>query len=532
MALYSIDEEYRALNPAEFFYKYREITGFTPTRALYQTIRELVENALDATDAYGIPPVVKAIIQQLDSQQNIYKVTVEDNGIGMPPHIVPDAFGRVLFSSKYVLKQTRGMYGLGVKMAVLYAQMTTGQPVEVITSRPGLKFIYQFKIRIDVKTNSPVIVERSTIRKNRDWHGTIVSLVLEGDWARSKRYIVEYFRRTAIALPYATLTLITPENDIVFYEKVVETVPKPPREVKPHPYGVDLELLKSIIASNTKYKSIRELLMNSFQSIGEVTAQNILQKAGIELDKDPKALSDQELLKLVEAMKNYDKYRAPKPDALSSLGAEIIIAGLKRMFKPEFADAITRSPATYQGNPFIVEAGIAYGGEVPVSEPDKPIILRYANKIPLLHDEGSDAITAVVKEDINWANYLVELPAPIVVLVHICSTKVPFKGVGKESIADIPEVRREIKLAVAEVARKLRKYLAKKKKEEEMRRKVVNIAKYIPEIARALTILSGSDGRGVEELQLVNKLVEIVTAKTGLPFNEVKKVVDSVEIGA
>ncbi len=525
----TIDEKYRAISPAEFFLKYREIAGFSnPARAIYQAVRELVENALDATDAHGILPNIKITIQKADPEQNFYKITVEDNGIGVPPHIVPEAFGRVLFSSKYILRQTRGMYGLGVKMAVLYAQMTTGRPVEVITSKPGLKFIYQFKLRIDINKNMPIVVERSTIRKNRDWHGTIVSLVLEGDWSKARSRVLEYIKRTAIATPYANITLITPENNIIFYERVVDKLPKPPKEVKPHPYGIDLEVLKRIVV-NSKYSTIFDLLIHSFQSVGEVTAKNILEKASIDPSKDPKKLSEHELLKLVDAMKNYDKYRPPKADALSPLGSDIIKAGLKRMYKPEFVDAVTRRPSTYQGHPFIIEAGIAYGGKTPVSEQDKPIVLRYANKIPLLYDEGSDVVTLVVKQDINWSNYLVELPAPILVLVHICSTKIPFKGVGKESIADVPEIRREIKLAISEVARRLRRFLSKKRKEEEIRKKVVNIAKYVPEIARALAIIS--NGHKLDEKKLVDKIIDIIVARTGLSPNDVKRVVENVEIG-
>jgi len=152
------EEIYRAASPAEFFYRYREIAGFAnPVRAMYQTIRELVENALDATDVHGIPPDVKITIRKADETQEFYQITVEDNGIGIPPNIVPNAFGKVLFSSKYAMRQSRGMYGLGVKMVVLYAQMTTGRPVEVITSKANFKRIYYFKLRIDVNKNEPVI---------------------------------------------------------------------------------------------------------------------------------------------------------------------------------------------------------------------------------------------------------------------------------------------------------------------------------------------------------------------------------------
>jgi len=244
---------------------------------------------------------------------------------------------------------------------------------------------------------------------------------------------------------------------------------------------------------------------------------------------NPKSLSDKQLLELVNVMKNYKRFRSPTSEALSPLGEEVIKAGLKRIYEPEFVEAVTRKPSAYQGHPFIVEVGIAYGGKVPLSNDKYPTLLRYANKIPLLYDEGSDVTTDVVKS-ISWEQYLVKLPAPIIVLVHICSTKVPFKGVGKESIADVKEIRSEVKLAIQEVARKLRAYLSKKLKEEEKKKRVVSLAKYVPEVVRALTIILG-DGRGVKAKLLEEKLVEIVSLRTGIPKDEVYKVVKSVEIG-
>ncbi len=523
------NETYKAISPAEFFYKYREIAGFSnPARALYQTVRELVENALDATDAHGILPNIKVVIKRVDQVHEYYKITVEDNGIGLPPHVVPEAFGRVLFSSKYVLRQTRGMFGLGAKVAILYGQMTTGRPVEVITSRPNLKRIYYFKLRIDINKNQPIILEKGSWRKNRDWHGTIVSITIEGDWSRARQRVKDYILRTAVVTPYANMVFITPEGRIYYFKRVIDKLPTPPKEVKPHPYGVDLELMKRI-RDTGGYASIYDMLVKNFQGVGDVTARNLLDQAGIPPTKAPRELSDNELLALVNVMKNYQNYRPPTAEALSPLGEEVIKAGLKRIYEPEFVEAVTRKPSAYQGHPFIVEAGIAYGGKVPLSSDKYPTLLRYANKIPLLYDEGSDVATAVVKE-ISWENYHVQLPAPVLVLVHVCSTKVPFKGVGKESIADVPEIRREIKLALQEVARRLKVYLAKKIKEEEKRKRVISLAKYIPEVSRALAIIAGNGDEKLSRL-LTEKLIDIVALRTGIPKDEVFKAVESVEIG-
>lgn len=533
------EEKFKQISPAEFISKYMEIAGFSnPVRAIYQTIRELVENSLDATETHHILPRVKIVIEKADPQQEFYKITVEDNGIGLPPQVVPEAFGKVLYSSKYVLRQTRGMYGLGVKAAILYAQKTTGRPVEVVTSKPGLKFIYYFKLRINEQRNEPIVLERSAWRKSQEWHGTMVSIVIEGDWGRAKSRVLDYIRRTVVLTPYAEITLVTPENEIYHYERVIEKLPKPPRETKPHPQGVDLGLLKAIVESSSALTLI-DLLTTSFQSIGEVTAKALLEKTGLDPSRDPKSLSENEMLKLVDAMRGYDKFRPPKTKALSPLGPDIIATGLKRMFKPEFVDAVTRKPSVYGGHPFIVEVGIAYGGEVPLSSDEAPEVLRYANKIPLIYDERNDVIIRVVRDynrlsqrereegyGIDWSNYLVKLPAPILLLVHVCSTKIPFQSMGKETIADIPELRREIKLAVLEACRRLRSYLVKRAKEEEAVKKAVSIAKYIPEVSRSISTITGVEVEAVEK-----SLINILASKTNINADYVKKIVDETEVG-
>ena len=480
-------ERFRGLAPSEFFYRNKEIAGFSnPVRALYQTVRELVENALDATDAHGILPTIKIVIKRESngSRESIYSVTVEDNGIGIPPSHVPQAFAQLLYSSKYVLRQTRGMFGLGAKMAVLYGQITTGRAVEVITSPINSSRVYHFKLRIDVKNNKPIILKKSSHSNGDAWHGTIVKLYLEGEWGRAKSKIYEYLRRTAIIAPYAEIVFEDPDGNVLYFERNTNTMPVPPREVKPHPLGVDIEMIK-MMSHTTTAKTVKEFLMREFQCVGEVTASKILSKAGINSDLSPKKLTIEQIEKLVWAIKLLSKeIKPPRADHLSYLGKDIIKTGLKAILKPEFVEAVTRKPSVYEGHAFIVEVGIAYGGAIKPT--DRPQLLRYANKIPLLYDEGSDVSRKVV-DSIDWSYYGVSFPAPLVVLVHICSTKIPYKGVGKESIADVPEIEREISLGIKEVARKLKSYLIKKRKEIEEAEKAVTIAKYIPDVARSLS---------------------------------------------
>ncbi len=524
MASEATAERFQALTPSEFFYRNKELAGFSnPARALYQAVRELVENALDATDSHGIYPSIKVILQRVgDGRDNILSISVEDNGIGIPATQVPRAFGQLLYSSKYVLRQTRGMFGLGAKMAVLYGQMTTGKAVEILTSTYTSKNIYYFKVAVNVKTNTPAIFERGVYRKNNGWHGTVVKLYLEGDWTRSKSKIYEYLKRTAVIAPYAEIVFEDPEGAITYFERSIRKMPVPPREVKPHPKGVDIEMMKMMIAS-TKSRTLLDFLIREFQSIGEVTARRLIQKAGLNPETNPKELTIGEIEALVRVIKADDRIKPPTANHLSYVGEEIIKAGLKAILKPEFVTAVTRKPSVYEGHAFIVEAGLAYGGEI--QPEDKPVLYRYANKIPLLYDEGADVSRKVV-DRIDWSHYGVNFPAPLVVLVHICSTKVPYKGVGKESIADVPEVEHEIELAVREVARRLKRYLSRKRREREEIERAIAIAKYIPDVSRGLVKIVGN----VKEEMLEKELIKMLNMRLkSFKINSVSDIVVSIE---
>uniref|UniRef100_A0A7C2VPQ3 Type 2 DNA topoisomerase 6 subunit B n=1 Tax=Ignisphaera aggregans TaxID=334771 RepID=A0A7C2VPQ3_9CREN len=480
-------EKFRSISPAEFFYRNKEIAGFSnPARALYQSVRELVENALDATDGHGILPDIEISIDRHPEKPFVYRITVKDNGIGIPAQYIPEAFGRVLFSSKYVLRQSRGLFGLGAKMVVLYGQITVGEPAEIVSATIGSKKVYMYRLAIDVKENKPIILHKAVWPNVSNWHGTIVSVTIEGDWGRSRQKILDYIKRTAIVTPYANITFRTCDGEVLVYPRVVNTVPPPPRESKPHPHGVDLEMLKAMIADTTA-DTLLKFLVTEFQGVGEVTAQRFVQQYGFDPDKNVKELDSEEVERLAKALREYTEFRKPRADHLSPIGAELIKVGLKQILKPEFVEAVTRKPVVYEGHALIVEVGIGYGGAIPVS--DEPMLLRYANKIPLLYDEKSD-VTWKVIEDIDWSYYEIEFPAPLAILVHVCGTKIPYKGVGKESIADVPVLEHEIREGIRHVARALKLYLVHKQREEEAMRKAYTVLKYIPEIASALSVFA------------------------------------------
>ena len=481
---------YAEISPSEFFYRNRDLAGFTnPARALYSATRELVENSLDACELFGIQPEVHTRIIPLDEDgerpdPKPYLLRVQDNGPGVEPKHVPNAFGKVFYGSKFTLRQSRGMFGMGGTMAILYGQITTGKPVVITTSQDGVH-AYKFQILIDIQTNAPMIVDKSVEPAN-GLTGTSVEVALHGDYSRASLKIQEYFRQVALVTPYANITFIDPDGRLFFYERAIDERPSAPVETLPHPHGVDAEALRRLIRRSSEDTMLKFMYKN-FHRVGERIARKFLQYAGIDLERDPKSLSNDEIVALSEALHTYREFLQPDASCLSPLGEQILAAGIKKELQPEFYTVVTRPPSAYSGYPFIVEVGLAYGGKL---LPPRITLFRFANRIPLLYDEASDVSWKVINEEIDFRRYKIPQDAPIAIITHICSTRIPYKTVGKEYIADRPELERELKNAVREALRRLSSYLSRKTSMEMVKRKMNVYAKYLPLIARFSTELA------------------------------------------
>jgi len=484
---------FEEISASDFFYRNRDIAGFTnPTRAIFAAIRELVENSLDAAESIKTPPDIYVRLSfegEASKETQIYKLRVEDNGCGIPPQYIPLAFGQVLYGSKYKLKQQRGTFGLGGKMAILYGQITTHQPATIISSTSMSSKIYVFKLMIDIQKNRPIILDRKVFLNKEGWRGTIVEFCLEGDYLRAMPKILEYFKQTAIVNPYANITFVDPKGRLYKFVRATTVMPDPPKETLPHPYGVDVELLQRLIQI-TPHTNMLDFLKNHFHRVGEVTARKFLEFSGISPSKNPKKLTHEEVVRLMQMMKRFKEFLPPDASCLSPLGEELLKTGVLKELKPEFVAVHQRKPATYAGHPFIVEVAIAYGGEIPQREGF--VIYRFANKIPLLYDEASDVSVKVVNS-MNWRRYKVTPDMPIAIVVHICSTKVPYKTVGKEFIADRPEVRREIANGLREVARQLQRFLTRREHVDRERKRLGVFSKYLPRIAEFSAKLAGKE---------------------------------------
>lgn len=493
----------REIGVAEFFSRNRHLLGFDNKRkALLTTIKEAVDNALDACEDAGILPEV--VIEAVDMQNDRFKVIVEDNGPGIVKKQIPKIFAKLLYGSKFhTLKQSRGQQGIGISASVMYGQLTTGKPAKIISKIHPKEPAQYYELRIDTKLNKPEIVKEEVTEWKKE-HGTKVEIDLEASYISGGQSIDEYLKQTAIINPHVTLIYTNPKAEQLVFPRAVKHLPKEPKAIKPHPYGVELGNLLSMLKS-TEARTLQSFLVNEFSRVGSGTAKHICENAALLLSTKPKAINREMAEQLMKGIAD-TKLINPPTDCISPITAKDLEKGLRKEVNAEFNYAVTRPPSVYRGNPFLIEVGVAYGGSQQAEQPIK--LERFANRVPLLYQQSACAITRSV---INtaWRNYGLSqsrgaLPiGPATLVVHIASVWVPFTSESKEAIAHYPEIIKEVKLAVQECGRRLASYVKKKRRVFAESEKRGYIETYIPFISTALKellALSDLNKKKVEKL--------------------------------
>jgi len=503
----------RDISVASFFEKNRHLLGFdNPRKSLLTAIKEAVDNSLDACEEANILPEISVEIIELS--ENKFRVIVEDNGPGIVKKQIPNIFAKLLYGSKFhKLSQSRGQQGIGISASVLYAQLTTGRSAK-ITSTIGKKHSTHFyKLRIDTHNNKPEIVMGETIEWNKE-HGTKIELDLEGSYQKGDQSVDQYLKQTAIVNPHVTIVYTNPKAEQIIFPRATEEMPKKPVEIKPHPYGVEIGVLMSMLKL-TEARTLQSFLCNEFSRVGSGTAKQICQNAAMLPNTKPRDITREMAQKIEDGIKK-TKIISPPTDCISPIGEDLLEKGLRKEINAEFYAAITRPPSVYRGNPFVVEVGIAYGGEQ--NAEGSMNLFRYANRVPLLYQQGSCAVTKSVVNT-AWRNYGLSqsrgaLPVgPITVAVHIASVWVPFTSESKEAIAHYPEITKEIKLALQDCGRKLASYVGKKRRMQYESKKRDYIQIFIPHVGEALKEIIGlkdSEEKNVEKL-----LAQILEKKRG-----------------
>jgi DNA topoisomerase-6 subunit B len=534
----------REISVSEFFTKNRHLLGFdNPRKALLTCVKEAVDNALDACEEAGILPDVVVKVEAVAnggppppaSQASRFRITVTDNGPGIIRQQIPPIFAKLLYGSKFHrLRMSRGQQGIGISAAGMYGQLTTGKPVQIISRTGARSPAHFFEVQIDTKKNEPLILEKKQI----DWEsprGTQVTMEVEGRYQKGRASVDEYVEQTIIANPHVKLTYLTPEGETKEYPRTYDQVPESPREIKPHPYGIELGMLLKML-QDTKSHWLSGFLAGDFSRVSPRLAEDICKTAGLSPRARPRDVHGQAAENLYKTIQS-TKIMAPPTNCLSPIGERAILSGLYQQIKGDFYTAVSRPPAVYRGNPFVIEAGLAFGRgpeqtqesqqrkAVPLAEGETDQgdsnelarVIRYANRVPLLYQQSACAIFKSVL-DTTWRNYGVSqsrgaLPAgPMVIFVHMASVWVPFTSESKEAIAEYDEISKEITLALRECGRRLGAFLRRRERafSEQNRRDIFEL--YIEEVVESCNRLKG--GR-LPVAKLKEQLQKMAQKRTG-----------------
>jgi DNA topoisomerase VI subunit B len=573
----------REISVSEFFAKNRHLLGFdNPRKALLTTVKEAVDNSLDACEEAGILPDITIVIEDLqpdraaNAKSSRYRVTIVDNGPGIVRKQVEHIFGRLLYGSKFHrLKMSRGQQGIGISAAGMYGLLTTGKPMVIHTRPSARKPAHHIELAMNTKTNRAEVTvdvetedfpparlrllaarlpDASFLGEQDHRTGTSVSIELEGRYQRGRGSVDEFLELTAIANPHARITFVPPgkftvdnaedgadeksvldftkrgtaatgaggdaalppaavvmttiERDgVTVFPRGVSELPPETGEIQPHPRGIELGILLQMLkeaAHESRTYTLFNFLRDKFCRVSPKAARELCDHVGFTSrtragDVDH-VVAEQLFRRMQEA-----KFPPPPTDCLAPIGVRQLLAGLLKGVRAEFYAASTREPAVYRGRPFIIEAAIAFGGELPADEPAR--VIRFANRVPLLYQQSAcSSFKAVV--DTKWRNYDLQQPrgsapvGPLVIMIHMASVWVPFTSESKEAIADYDEIRKEMKLALMECGRKLGTYLRKRlrMRRESDRRDIFE--RYIGEIATAISAINDADAKHLYETLL------------------------------
>lgn len=502
----TIFKELKTNSISEFFRKNSQMLGYSgKVRSLTTVVHEYVTNSLDACEEAGILPEITVQVKQLSETK--YSIRNMDNGPGIPQKMMGRVLATVLSGTKFHRYiQQRGQQGIGGSGCTLFSLITTGKAIHIKsgTSRNA----YECDLTIDIKSNKPLITNMAELTngfKGLEIYGEFGDVKYED----SDHGIYEYLRRTALSNPHATIKLIDPEGKEHSFVRSVLEMPVKAKPSRPHPLGIATNDLLEF-AHNSESKKISSFLVDTFSRMSQNKVVELRGMVGdVDFDKDPHKLTWEEAEKLVKAFKE-SKWIAPDLDSLSTIGEEQIKATIKNILNPTFMSVVERKPKVFRGGiPFVVESGIAYGGEAGKQGGEsgsKGVVVRFANKVPLLFDGSVCAVTAAVN-GIDWKRYgIKDFDAePISVLVNVSSVYIPFSGVGKQAIAQEPEIIDEIKLGVQDCARGLQRYMSGEKNRSIQSGKYNTIMRYVNQLSINL-----SDITGVKKEEIEKELSDLV----------------------
>ena len=501
-----ISSKQKQASIGEFFEKNKHFLGFdTQQRAVITAVKEAVDNSLDACEEARILPDIRVELRRTKSDE--IEMTSQDNGPGIPRDSIEGVFGKFLLGSRFhAIRQTRGQQGIGITGAVMYSQLTTGAKTRVISKVKSDSSAVFVDLGIDTKKNKAT----KSSEKRDIWidertgeeisHGLRITTVMKAKYQRGKKSVYQYLRMTSIVNPHASISLVVmdKEGEIIEEGNWVRTSNKLPRvveEIKPHPHGIHLGTLQRMLRESTD-RRMTSFLKHNFSGVSSRAAKEILGIADIEEGRTPKRIKPEEAKAMITAFQTV-KLLKPPMDCLSPIEDLLIKKGLSKAIDSRFASTVTRDPTVSQGNPFQIEVGLVFGGDLSSEGPIE--ILRFANRVPLMYQQGGCLLTKAL-EAVNWKSYGLEQPGgsgipkgPAAVLVHLASTNVQFTSEAKEAVSYNEEVFDEVRKAMLEVGRGLKNHLKKSSERKKAKEKFELVNIILPEISKKSSELLGRE---------------------------------------
>ncbi|MAV94760.1 MAG: DNA topoisomerase VI subunit B [Euryarchaeota archaeon] len=531
-----IANKQKQISISEFFEKNKHFLGFdTHQRAIITAVKEAVDNSLDACEEGRILPEIHVDIKRLDGDR--LELVTQDNGPGIPRDSIANVFGKFLLGSRFhAIRQTRGQQGIGITGVVMYAQLTTGSTTTVLSKIETESTAVRVDLALDTKNNR-------ALRSNEDrlpleeWfeesgmeslHGLRIKTVMAAKYQRGRQSVHQYLRMTSIVNPHATIRLrvFGKDGEIIDEGEWIRTtkiLPRPVVEIRPHPHGMQFGTLQRML-KNTKERNVRSFLRKEFEKVSPLVSKKILEHAEIDEKRRPSGLSVEGIQNLLSAFMTV-KIQAPPTDCLSPIEDLLIKKGLEKAIDSRYAATVTRTPTVSQGNPFQVEVGLVFGGDLPSDGSVE--VLRFANRVPLMYQQGGCLLTKGI-ESIDWRRYGLEQTGgkgvpkgPAAILVHLASTNVQFTSEAKEAVSENEEVIDELRRALFEVGRGLQGHRKRIGQREKSREKFDLINKILPEIASKSSSMLGRPEPDLSPI--ITKIMNAVFCEEGVIWDSKEK---------
>ena len=519
---------------SEFFEKNKHFLGFDSLqRSIITAVKEAVDNSLDACEEDRILPDIRVEINRLEDDR--IELISQDNGPGIPRGTIEHVFGKFLLGSRFhAIRQTRGQQGIGITGVVMYSQLTTGSKTTVVSKVEDESSAVRVDLGIDTRKNKAIKSGESRdvwideVTGEEIKHGLKIRTEMKAKYQRGRQSVYQYLRMTSIVNPHATISLTVKDRDGEVIEeghwpRTTDHLPRVVEEIKPHPHGIHLGTLQRMLREAEERK-MTSFLRHNFSGVSMRAAREILGKAGLEESRQPRRIKAEEAQAVLDSFQKV-KLLNPPTDCLSPIEDLLIKKGLSKAIDSRFASTVTRETRVTQGNPFQIEVGLVFGGDL-VS--DSPIeILRFANRVPLMYQQGGCLLTKAV-ESVDWKRYGLDQPGgrglpkgPAAVLIHLASTNVQFTSEAKEAVAVNEEVLGEVRRALMEVGKGLKNHLKKSSQRKKAQEKFELINVILPEISQKTSQILGREEPNLAPI--ITQIMNAVFCEEALGWDTTRK---------